>query len=92
MRHSVTLFIADRKQNEFMRMFDMKPDCKWFVAPVESSFTTTTLIDEAYFQRVIEGSKTAEETFWIPAIKYMNNLYVAAGVKILSDGLKEMFV
>lgn len=91
MRHAMTLFVAKKEINQFMRMVDLKPDCKWYVDVVETSFTTKTNVDDDYFMSIIEKSKDGGD-FWIPAIKYMDNLFFDPGVKILSDGNKEMFI
>ncbi len=90
MQHTMTLFVADRQRNEFMKHFDLKPDHKWYVTPVEVSFNRE-VVDDAFFQHLIEQSKKEEEK-WIPAIKYMDNLYKDESVKELSDGQKVYFV
>jgi hypothetical protein len=91
MKHTMTLYIAERKINDFMKAFDMRPDSKWFVHPEVVSFETTTAITPAYFEKLIKESKS-NELFWIPGITYMENHFIDPSVKILSDGQKEFFV
>lgn len=91
MEHTMTLYVADRKINEFMRHFDLKPDHKWYIKPVEVSFATEAPVNDDYFAMLIRESKKQEEK-WIPAIRYMNNLYADESVKELSDGDKVFFV
>ena len=91
MKHKATLFVADLTHNKFMSAFDMRPDYKWFVVPTEVSFVTQTPVNEDYFMNIINKSKE-DPTFWIPAVKYMDNIYFSPDVKILSDGIREMFI
>jgi hypothetical protein len=90
-RHSMTLFIADRKMNEFMRCFDLRPPHKWYVFPQKVSFTTTSKVDDDYVLRLIEKSKGEPEK-WVPAIEYMGNIYHDPTVMELSDGQKIVFL
>lgn len=91
MKHTMTLMIADRKTNAYMKWLGFRPDCKWYTNPTAVDFETTSDINEAYFKSIIEHSRT-DKKFWIPGIIYQNNMIVANDVKIISDGLREMFV
>lgn len=89
---NATLFIADKKQNGLMKAFDLCPDYKVFVTGKEEvSFKTKTLVDEAYFLRIIEKSKSQKD-YWIPAIQHDGTLYVSPEIMELSDGNKCAFV
>ena len=98
--YTMTLHIADREMNDFMKGFDLRPDFKWFVTSKEVTVTTTTIVDEKYIMASIERSKQsvlgnierAKGEFWIPAITFLGKLYKDADVKILSDGVREYFV
>lgn len=98
--YTIVLHMAERRLNEFMSGFDMRPDFKWFVTSKEVTITTTIPVDEKYFLSVIERSKQAflgnveraKGDFWIPAISYGDKLYKDPEVKIISDGLREYFV
>ena len=90
-KYHFTLLLAERKLNSFMTSFDMRPNFKWFYAPTEVEVTTTTQINSEYFQKIIRESKNLPD-YWIPGIIYAGELYVDPEVKILSDGVKEMFV
>lgn len=92
MKHSMIIFTADKEMNRVMRSFDMCPEYKWFIETKAVEFDTSTVVDDDYFVRLINKSKEAEESFWIPAIKYQDNFYHHPDVKILSDGKKEMFI
>jgi len=89
MKHKMTLFIADRKINELMKYFGLKPDYKEFVIPQEISFDAAA--EANFFLNLIEKSKT-DEKYWIPAIQFGSNLYHDPSVKELSDGQQIMFV
>ncbi len=95
MTHTATLYIADKVKNEFMRLFDMRPDYKWYIDRREASFETASLkihlSPSDYFHNIISKSKENKE-FWIPAILYLNRIYANEGVKELSDGKKILFV
>lgn len=90
-KHKMTLHIAQRQINDFMQAADLRPEFKWYCESVEVSFAPPKKVDEKFFQTLMLKSKTNEK-FWIPAISYFDNLFVAPGVKILSDGEKEYFV
>lgn len=94
MQHKMTLYISDRKLNEFMKAFDMRIDCKQFIEPREAIFTMKPgrVIDEEFFMNLITKSKDLMEGYWIPAIKYQDNFFYHPEVKVLSDGQKEMFL
>ena len=91
MQHQMTLYIADRKINEFMKHFDLRPDYKWFIVPQTVTFTTENPVNDEYFVKLIQESKKEKEK-WIPAIRYMSNLYADESVKELSDGNRVFFV
>lgn len=91
MKHTLTLYVADRRMNSMMQAMDLRPDFKWFVTPTKVSFSSTKDITPEYFDQIIEKSRSGEE-FWIPAISYMGNWFQDPGVKILSDGKTEMFI
>lgn len=89
---NATLFIADKKQNAFMKAADLCPDYKVFVTGKEAvSFKTKTLVNEQYFMRIIEKSKSQKD-FWIPAIEHDGTLYISPEIMELSDGSKVAFV
>lgn len=92
MKHSAILYIADREINKMMKAFDLCPDHKVFVALQEISFETTTQVNEEYFMKIIEESKKNEK-FWIPVIKYMDNVFIGDDkIKIISDGTNQIFI
>ena len=61
MTHTATLYIADKVKNEFMRLFDMRPDYKWYIDRREASFETASLkihlSPSDYFHNIISKSK-----------------------------------
>jgi hypothetical protein len=89
--HEMTLYIADRQQNELMRHFDLRPDYKWYIKPIKVAFSTTTRLSKRYFLNLIEKSKEEKEK-WIPAIEFGGTLYCDPSVKELSNGQQIMFV
>lgn len=91
MKHTVILYIVDRKVNDFMKILDLCHSNKVFVNLQEMNFTTTTLVDEDYFMNIIGESKK-NENFWIAAISYMDNIFIDKDVKIISDGKQELFI
>ncbi len=89
---TMMLYIADMKQNAFMRAVDLRPDYKVYVTGKETvSFKTSTLVNKDYFMRIIEKSKS-NHGFWIPAIEHEGVLYVSPEIMELSDGNKIAFV
>lgn len=91
MQYEMTLYIADRQQNAFMKHFDLRPDYKWFIKRVTVQFKTTSKLNDKYFLNLIEKSK-AEKEKWVPAIEFSGTIYCDPSVKELSDGNKVMFV
>jgi len=94
LKHTMTMFIADRKMNELMRCFDMRIDCKQFIEPQEATFTLKegVVLDEAFFINIIRKSKELMDGYWIPAIRYQDNFFYHPEVKVLSDGRREFFI
>ena len=89
---NLTLYVADRKVNALMKAFDMCPDYKVFVSILEEDVERKGAdSDKAFIKRIIEGSQKYPD-FWIPAAVYNGVFYAAEGIKILSDGQKEMFL
>jgi len=93
-QYMMTTFAAHYPLNTFMAALDMRPSFKWYVETHEVVFSTSTKVDAAYFLNIIEKSKInyKDQGFWIPAIKYQNQIFMDPEVKILSDGVKEVFV
>ncbi len=87
----MTLFIADRKINEFMKTFDLRPDHKWFIKPVTVQFKAAKKLNDEVFLNIIEQSKIEKEK-WVPAIQFQDKIYCDPSVKELSDGSKSFFV
>jgi len=97
MQYEATFYIALRWRNKWMEQFDLREEGKWYVdgmLPVR--FSTDTKITPDYFKKIIEESRKAydkgEEDKWMPAIEFCGTLYVADGVKQISDGKKGIFV
>jgi hypothetical protein len=98
--YTMTLYVALKEVNDFMKGFDLRADFKWFVQPKEIVITTTTLVDEKYIMSFIERSKQAclgnieraKGDFWIPAVNYLGKLYRDPTVKVLSDGEREYWI
>jgi hypothetical protein len=87
-----TLYLADKKRNNFMRGVDLCPQNKAYVTDKETiRFKTSTLVNRQYWLNIIEKSK-AEDDFWIPAIEHDGILYVSPEIMELSDGKQVMFV
>jgi len=91
MQYEMTLYIADRKQNDFMKHFDLKPDYKWFIKPVRVRFKPSKKLNDKFFLDLIEKSKTENEK-WVPAIEFNGTIFCDPSVKELSDGQKVFFV
>ena len=94
LKHTMTMFIAEKTMNNLMRSADLRPDYKWYCILKTVVFETTTPITEAYFTGIMEKSKAEFEKngWWVPAIKYQDNFFAETSVKIVSDGKVEMFV
>jgi len=88
--YQMTLYIADRTINNFMKAADLNPHYKQFVARRIASFSTTSQINEDYFMNIIDKSKDQED-FWIPAIEFCGTLYCDKNIKELSDGKRILF-
>lgn len=84
-KHEMTLYISNWKTNDFMEAVDLKGTKKWYATAVMVTFQTKTTVDKQYFMNIIEKSKDRKD-FWIPAIKYMANMFRAEGVEVISDG------
>lgn len=93
-KHQMTLYVADRKMNDFMKAFDLRIDCKQFIDLRDVTFTLKpgVVIDEEFFMNFIMKSKELMEGYWIPAILYQGNFFYHPEVKVLSDGQREMFI
>ena len=88
----LTLFIADRKLNSMMTAFDMCPAYKVFVTPKEEEIERKgNDSDKDFILRMIDFSKSLKG-YWVPAIMHDGRLYVAEGIKEISDGETIMFV
>ena len=87
MHYEMTLYIAEGKINDFMKMADVTPQ------PI--AFETTSIVDEAYIYNLIEVSKESNLLglgTWIPAITFCGKTYVDKQVKELSDGQRVGFI
>jgi len=93
--HQMFLFIAENKINEMMKAFDMRLDHKWFVSAHQALIKAEVeVIPETYYQTVIDKSweNREENGWWIPVLRVGDKFYKASGVKVISDGEKEMFL
>ena len=88
------LYIADLKMNSAMKSFDMCPDYKVFVSAHKTTITTSSQVDVAYLEKIIENSleRVNELGFWIPAIIFEEKLFAHKDIKILSNGDQELFI
>ena len=87
-------YTADRALNKIMAAVDLCPDYKVFAIrgdPVEID-REGDVPDEAFVLLAINHSKHAAGQFWIPAIEFDSHLYVAEGIKEISDGQRVMHV
>lgn len=91
MKYTVTLYIANRRVNDFMAGFDLRDPGKWYYDSQVITIDTVTKVDKAYFQNMIQESKKLKD-FWIPAIRCMGNFVVDPDVRQLSDGATTMFI
>jgi len=92
MKYQMTLFIADKKINEFMSCVDMRHDRKQFYnSKLVTDFETSKVVDDKYILNIIEKSKN-EEGYWIPAIEYQGTLYHDPELIELSDGRVSLFL
>lgn len=88
----LTLYIAEKRINNLMSAFDMCPSYKVFVHPVQQEIDRQgTDSDESFFHRIIESSRSQKD-YWIPAVMHDGRIYVADGIKEISDGNRIMFV
>lgn len=88
----LTLYIADRKTNDFMAAVDLCPSYKVFVKPIEQETERKGVgSDEDFINRIIQLSKS-EKDYWIPAVKYNGFVYADEGIREISDGNKIMFI
>jgi len=90
MKYRMTLYVADRKINDFMECVDLKPKHKVYVSLMGVDFETSTLVHEQYFLDLIEKSRT-QKGYWIPAIEFCGLIYCAEEIKEISDGNKIIF-
>lgn len=85
-----TVYIADKKINEFMEACDLREKGKWYVVGYEIS--TKTAITEQFLMEIIEKSYVNDDSdFWIPAIECMNNMFFHYTATHISDGHIIMF-
>jgi hypothetical protein len=89
----LTLYIADRKVNNFMKLADLCPYYKVFVtrSTTEDITRQGEDSDEDFVNRIIESSRLIKD-FWIPAVLCKDKLYCAKEIKVISDGSSEMFL
>jgi hypothetical protein len=89
---TATLYIAEHKLNDMMKVFDMCASHKVFFSSKQRvSFKTTTLVNEKYWLDMIEKSK-AQKDYWIPAIVHEGVMYVSPEIMELSDGKQSAYV
>jgi hypothetical protein len=90
-----TLFVADKKMNAMMEGFDMRPSHKVFIRPIDTSMSVDLSIagsvDEVFFNKIIQKSKSHND-YWIPVILYNGLYYKDPEIKVISDGVHEMFI
>lgn len=86
----ITCFVADRQMNSFMSAADLCPSYKVFVREEKLYFQTTTKVDGKYMMNLINVSKDGKD-IWIAAIQWNRKMYVADGIKELSNGEEVIF-
>jgi hypothetical protein len=88
----VTLYIADKRTNAFMKSADLCDKGKVYVAPyteeIERKGTGST---QEFLQRIL-AQPTNNAKFWIAAVAAEGLMAVAKGINQLSDGNKIMFI
>ena len=87
----MTLYIADKKLNNFMECIDMKHKYKYFVSIKSVVFKTNTIVNEDYFMNIINKSMDKLD-FCIPAIEFCGVIYCHDSVCELSDGINTFFI
>ena len=91
-KYEMIFYIADKKINRFMEMFDLKPKHKVFISQEQvADLTTTTKVNKNYITKLIFDSKKNDD-FWIPMIGYEGKLYVCNEIMEISDGKKTCFI
>jgi hypothetical protein len=77
-----------------MSAVDLCPEYKVFVDIVRVEYKRIGgEEDEEFARRIIGLSKSNKEgDYWIPAISFNDKMWVADGIKVISDGRSEMFV
>jgi hypothetical protein len=91
-RVKMTAYVADRKMNALMAAADLCPPYKVFItSECTMRFRTPTKVNRKYIMKIIAVSKDGDN-LWIPAIRWKRKLYVAEGIKELSNGEKVVFV
>jgi len=91
MQYEMTLYIAEKNINKWMRSGDLKPDLKWYITRQKAFFTPKEKLSPEFFYNIIEKSKDNKDPF-IPAIEFCGQIYKDPDVQILSDGKEEMFI
>ena len=83
----MTMYIADRQLNGIMEVVGMKGKHKEFVVPATATFHGDPT--EAYFQNILTKGRSLDKRFWIVAVEFAGEWFIADGVKCLSDGSNE---
>lgn len=73
MKHTVILYIADRKLNSIFQCFEQDP-AKILCTIEEMVFSTKSEVTEERLRETMKNSKNDEER-WIAAIGYMSNFF-----------------
>ena len=73
MKHTITLYIAERDKNAIFQCFENDPE-KILCDCHEMTFSTISEVTERRFREIMENSKKDKHR-WIAAISYMDNFF-----------------
>jgi len=94
----MTIYITNPEMTKRLKALDIFQPDKYLVTPLEAEIETTTPINDAYFQGLVDNSLRSDDPLerhnevFIAAIQYGSNAYFNRHVKIMSDGNNEMFI
>ena len=88
----VTLYIADKLTNAFLKAADLCEIGKVYVTPMAQEYTRRGTGSTLDFLQGIISLPMPDDRYWIPAVAGDGEIVVADGITQLSDGRKIMFI
>lgn len=92
MQHEIILYLTLPEVTKFMRRLDLCHPDKYFTVPYVMTAETDRNVNDEYLNKMVALlGKIDQEKPFVAALSYMQNMYFAPGVKIVSDGKHEMW-